>query len=193
VGSVNTILYDIYNENNIEIPASIAGIMASSIISDTLLLTSPTTTEKDRIALRELSKIAGIDYNEYGVKLLKQGMSITNLTNEQILYKDFKTYKVDSKTLGIGQVLTSDFELIDKDAMVEYLDFVCQKNNYNVVTLFVTDIFNNISYCLYNTGSERIIKNSFDLDKIYEGIELKNILSRKVQIAPYIMESMDGE
>lgn len=193
VGSVNTIIYDIYKENNIEIPAPIAGIMASAIISDTLLLTSPTTTEKDKEALKDLASIAGIDYNEYGTKLLKQGMSITGLTNEQILYKDFKTYKVDSKTLGIGQVLTSDYDLINKDEMVEYLNYVSEKNNYNIVTLFVTDIFNNISHCLYNKGAERIIKNSFDLEEVYEGVELRNILSRKVQIAPYIMESMDGE
>ena len=193
VGSVNTIIYSIYKENNIEIPEPIAGIMASAIISDTLLLTSPTTTEKDKEALIDLASIAGIDYNEYGTKLLKQGMSITGLTNEQILYKDFKTYKVDSKTLGIGQVLTSDYDLINKDEMVEYLNYVCEKNNYNIVTLFVTDIFNNISHCLYNKGAERIIKNSFDLEEVYEGVELRNILSRKVQIAPYIMESMDGE
>ncbi len=193
VGSVNTIIYNMYKENNIDIPSSIAGIMASAIISDTLLLSSPTTTDKDREALITLSKIAGINYNEYGTKLLKQGMSITGLTNEEILYKDFKTYKVDNSTIGIGQVLTSDYDLIDKKEMIDYLNYLSEKNNYKVLTLFVTDIFNNISHCLYNTSAERIIKNSFDLKEVYEGVELRNILSRKVQIAPYIMDAIDRE
>ena len=88
-------IYDIFNESNIKIPQNIAGLMASAIISDTLLLSSPTTTMRDTDALIELSKIAEIDYKEYGKRMLKQGMSIKGLTNEQILNKDFKTFKVN--------------------------------------------------------------------------------------------------
>ncbi len=193
VGSVNTIIFDMFNENNITIPNSIAGIMASAIISDTLLLTSPTTTDKDIEALEKLSKIAKINYKTYGTKLLKQGMSIKGLSNEEILYKDFKSYKVDNDMIGIGQVLTSDYEIINIDEMVDYLDYVAEKSNYKVLTLFITDIFNNISHCLYSRNSERIIKNSFDIEKIYEGFELRNVLSRKVQIAPYIMDTVDKD
>lgn len=193
VGSVNTIIYNMYKENNIAIPSSIAGIMASAIISDTLLLTSPTTTEMDREALASLSEVAEIDYKKYGIQLLKQGMSIKGLTNEEILYKDFKSYKVDNDMIGIGQVLTSDYDLININEMVDYLDYVAEKSNYKVLTLFVTDIFNHISHCLYNRNSERIIKNSFDVENIYEGFELKNVLSRKVQIAPYIMDTVDKD
>ena len=98
-GSVCTIIYDIFNESNIKIPQNIAGLMASAIISDTLLLSSPTTTMRDTDALIELSKIAEIDYKEYGKRMLKQGMSIKGLTNEQILNKDFKTFKVNRNTL----------------------------------------------------------------------------------------------
>jgi len=193
VGSVNTIIYNMYIEKNIKIPSNIAGVMASAIISDTLLLTSPTTTNKDIEALTNLSKLAGINYKKYGTELLKQGMSISGLSNEEILYKDFKSYKVDNNMIGIGQVLTSDYNLINIDEMVEYLNYIAEKNNYRVLTLFVTDIFNNISHCLYNTNAERIIKNSFDLEKIYEGVELKNVLSRKIQIAPYIIDAIDRD
>ncbi len=193
VGSVNTIIFDMFNENNIKIPTNIAGIMASAIISDTLLLTSPTTTPKDKDALLKLSQIAKIDYKEYGVILLKQGMSIKGLTNEEILYKDFKSYKVDNDMIGIGQVLTSDYDSINVDEMVSYLNLVAEKSNYKVLTLFVTDIFNHISHCLYNESAERILKNSFDLEKVYEGFELKNVLSRKIQIAPYIMDAVDKD
>lgn len=195
VGSVNTIIYDLYKENNIKIPKDIAGLMASAIISDTLLLTSPTTTIRDTDALINLSKIAKIKYKKYGVELLKQGMTIKGLTNEDILHKDFKTYKVNDKMIGIGQILTADFESMNKkiNGLVNYLDEVSKNENIEVVTLFVTDIFENVSYCLYNRSAEEIIKNSFDLKEAYEGVPLRNIVSRKIQIAPYIMDAVEKE
>lgn len=193
VGSVNTIIFDMFNENNVRIPKNIAGIMACAIMSDTLLLTSPTTTSKDRDALIELSKIAKIDYTKDGIILLKQGMSIKGLTNEELLYKDFKSYKVDNDIIGIGQVLTSDYDSIHIDEMVGYLNLVAERSNYKVLTLFFTDIFNHTSHCLYNESAERILKNSFELEKVYEGFELKNVLSRKIQIAPYIMDAVDKD
>lgn len=195
VGSVNTIIYDLYKENNIKIPKDIAGLMASAIISDTLLLTSPTTTIRDTDALINLSKIAKIKYKKYGIELLKQGMTIKGLTNEDILHKDFKTYKVNDKMIGIGQILTADFESMNKkiNSLVNYLDEVSNNENIRVVTLFVTDIFENVSYCLYNRDAENIIKNSFDLKEIYEGVPLKDIVSRKIQIAPYIMDAIEKE
>lgn len=195
VGSVNTIIYDLYKENNIKIPKEIAGLMASAIISDTLLLTSPTTTIRDTDALINLSKIAKIKYKKYGIELLKQGMTIKGLTNEDILHKDFKTYKVNEKIIGIGQILTADFESMNKkiNSLVNYLDEVSHNENIRVVTLFVTDIFENVSYCLYNRDAENIIKNSFDLKEIYEGVPLKDIVSRKIQIAPYIMDAIEKE
>ena len=195
VGSVNTIIYDLYKENNIKIPKDIAGLMASAIISDTLLLTSPTTTIRDTDALINLSKIAKIKYKKYGVELLKQGMTIKGLTNEDILHKDFKTYKVNDKMIGIGQILTADFESMNKkiNSLVNYLDEVSKNENIEVVTLFVTDIFENVSYCLYNRSAEEIIKNSFDLKEAYEGGPLRNIVSRKIQIAPYIMDAVEKE
>ena len=195
VGSVNTIIYDLYKENNIKLPKDIAGLMASAIISDTLLLTSPTTTIRDTDALINLSKIAKIKYKKYGIELLKQGMTIKGLTNEDILHKDFKTYKVNDKMIGIGQILTADFESMNKkiNSLVNYLDEVSNNENIRVVTLFVTDIFENVSYCLYNRDAENIIKNSFDLKEIYEGVPLKDIVSRKIQIAPYIMDAIEKE
>ena len=195
VGSVNTIIYDLYKENNIKVPKNIAGLMASAIISDTLLLTSPTTTIRDIDALIELSKIAKIKYKKYGTELLKQGMSIKGLTNYAMLHKDFKTYKINDSVIGIGQLLTSDYDLIQKkmSSIVNYLDEVSETENMRVVALFITDIFENQSYCIYNTASKEIIKNSFDLKEVYEGVALKNILSRKMQIAPYIMDTIEKE
>ncbi len=195
VGSVNTIIYELYKENNVKIPKDIAGIMASAIISDTLLLTSPTTTARDKIALINLSKISKIKYKKYGIELLKSGMSISRLSKKDILYKDFKSYKINKCMIGNRKIFTADIDMIKnkKNNLIKYLDEVATKEKYKVLTLFVTNIFENTSYCLYNTTSEEIIKNSFSLEEIYEGIELKDIVSRKIQIAPYIMDTIEKE
>ncbi len=189
-GCSSTMIYEMYNENNIEIPSNIAGLLASAIISDTLLLTSPTTTQRDREALEKLSEIAGINYKVYGMKMLKKGMNIANLTVSEMLNKDYKSYKVDDKLIGIGQLLISEFNSIKNrsDEIVKYLNEVAKKDNYKVLTLFVTDVFDKESYCFYNEDAEDIIKNAFHKDKIYEGVKLDGILSRKAQIVPYIME-----
>ena len=192
-GSVSTIIYEMYIENNVVIPSNIAGLLCSGIISDTLLLTSPTTTLRDIDALKKLAKIAKIDYKTYGMELLKHGMSLKGLKNEDILHKDFKTYKVDDNLLGIGQILTSDYNNIKKkvNELVEFLNEEAKRYDFKVLTLFVTDIFKNKSYCLYNESASDIIMKSFKLDKVYEGVELDGVVSRKVQIAPYLMDSLE--
>ena len=192
-GSVSTIIFDMYNENGVEIPKEIAGLMASAIISDTLLLSSPTTTIRDSDALITLSNIAGIDYKEYGREMLKHGMSIKGMTYEQILNKDFKNYRINDEMIGIGQILITDFSSIKKKVpeIVEFLDEKAHKEGYKVLTLFVTNFFDNISYCIYNSGAEDIIKASFNLKDVYQGIEMKGIISRKIQILPNIMDTLD--
>lgn len=192
-GSASTIVYTMYKENHVKIPRNIAGLLASAIISDTLLLTSPTTTDIDKIALNELCKIARIKSKKYGTELLKAGMSVKGLTNLQLLHKDFKTYKIDDNFIGIGQILTSDYNSMKKkiNDLISFLNEEAEREKYRVLTLFITDIFEKKSYCLFNESASEIIKISFKLDKIYEGVELPGVVSRKVQIAPYIMDALD--
>ncbi|MBR4178158.1 MAG: putative manganese-dependent inorganic diphosphatase [Bacilli bacterium] len=192
-GSASTIIYNMYKENNVVIPKNIAGLLASAIISDTLLLTSPTTTDVDKEALNELCKISKINAKKYGIELLKAGMSFKGLTNSQLLHKDFKTYKVDEYMIGIGQILTSDIESIKKkfNDLVKFLDEEARDDGYKVLTLFITDIFEKKSYCLFNKSASDIIKASFKLDNISEGVVLPGVVSRKIQIAPYIMDALD--
>ena len=134
-GSCNTIIYEMFLENNVSIPKDLAGIMMSAIISDTLLLTSPTTTDRDKIALEALSKKAGVDYKTYGTSMLKHGMSIKGLKNEELLYRDFKTYKVDDDLIGIGQILVADIQSIKKkfDELVMLLDEIAKHEKYKVL------------------------------------------------------------
>lgn len=193
VGSSNTIIYQMYKENNIKIPKQIAGIMASGIISDTLILKSPTTTELDKKALMELSKLAKINYNKYGIDLLKAGASIKGKTKEELLYQDFKIYPIGNKKIGIGQISTTDPSIFlkDKEEYETLLTSIAKNNEYASLTFFVNDILNDGSYIFFNTDSKDVLSNAFNLKKLEQGTFLKKVVSRKLQIVPVIMEQYE--
>ena len=189
VGSVNTIIYTLYKENNIEIPSDIAGLMLSGIISDTLLLASPTTTELDKQVAKDLANIAELDLYKYGKELLKSGVSNDGLTINEIVYKDFKSYVTGEVKFGIGQVFTTDFKEYS-DRLNEYVDelnHIADNNDYKVVCLFVTDILENNSYLLFNDGAKEYLNDAYELSDIKEGEKLMGVISRKKQMVPPIM------
>ncbi len=192
VGSVNTILYYLYKENNIEIPNYVAGLMISGIISDTVLLNSPTTTLQDKYVLNELSNLINIDYNDYGMKLLKSGMSIEGYKTEDIIYRDYKTYTVDDKTFSVGQVLTVDYNdfINDIPKYVDSLNKISLKNGYTISTLYITNILTKNSMIIFNENGKHIIEDAYNIKDAKEGIIIDGILSRKKQIVPFIMEAL---
>ena len=194
VGSTNTIVYYLYKEAGVKIPKEIAGIMLSGILSDTLILKSPTTTEIDREVVSVLSKSAGVDYQKFGLALLKAGSSLDGMSIDEIVFKDYKEYQANNMYFGIGQVLTLDYEQIlnNKDEYIQYLDNICSSKNFKMVALFVTDIINNGSYVLYSSNAKQIMSLAFNKPDMEEGYYLKDIISRKKQIAPYIMEEFDN-
>ena len=192
VGSTNTILYKLYLENNIDIPKDIAGLMLSGILSDTLILSSPTTTDLDKEAVLVLSKIAEVDYNEYGLDMLKAGSSLKGKTYEEVLYTDYKTYPVGDKRIGLGQLLTTNPDEI-LEVMNDYVDLlneVADANDYYLVCLFVTDIISKGSYVLYSKRAEDILRKVYKNDQLTEGTFLEGVVSRKKQILPGIMLEM---
>ena len=195
VGSTCTIIYLLFKENNIEIPREIAGMLLSGLCSDTLILKSPTTTDIDRQAITELAKIAEVDYNEYGLTMLKKGSSFAGKTKKEILYTDFKNYPVNDYKIGVAQVLTTNpDELLDeKDEFINLMNTIAHDGEYRLIMLLITDILNNNSYLLYTDGCEKTMKNTFNLKEINEGIILKDIVSRKLQVVPKLLEVLDKE
>lgn len=192
VGSTNTIIYILYKENNIEIPKTIAGLMLSGILSDTLILTSPTTTMLDKDAVETLAKIAEVDYHEYGLDMLRAGSSLKGKTKEEVLYTDYKNYPVGDERIGLGQLSTTnpDEILAEKEEYIELLNNVAEGNNYYFVALFITDIINNGSYVLYSNRGEDILRKVYKNEELTEGTFLENVVSRKKQILPGIMLEM---
>ena len=194
VGSSNTIIYYLYKEAGVKIPASIAGIMLSGILSDTLILKSPTTTDIDREVVEKLSKIAGLNYEEYGMEMLKAGSSLKGLSIEDIVFNDYKEFQSNGMGFGIGQVLTLDYdEILDKkDEFIEFLDKTCEIKRFNLMALFITDILNNGSYVLYSSNAKQILSLAYDKPDMEEGYYLSGIISRKKQIVPYIMNEFEN-
>lgn len=193
VGSTCTIIYYLFLEKNIEIPKSIAGALLSGVLSDTLILKSPTATKKDREVVEELSKKIGINYEEYGMNLLKAGTSLDGMSKEDVLYNDFKLYTVGEATFGVGQFFTMNFEDIKKDmkAYIEVLDEVSEANNYDFLALYVTDIIKNGSYIIYNTKSKDKVKLIYN-DDVYCGYFIENCVSRKKDVIPLVMEIFEN-
>ncbi len=192
LGSSNTIIYIMYQENHIDIPHDIAGIMLSGILSDTLILNSPTTTDIDRDAVYKLSKIAGVDYQKYGFDMLKAGSSLKGKTKEEVLYTDYKSYPVGEYKIALSQLSTTNpLELLeDMDSYIELLERVCTNNDYYLVAFFVTDVIRGGSYVLYSSRAEDILRRVFKNDSLTEGTFLEGVISRKKQILPGILFEM---
>ena len=192
VGSTNTLLYKMYKEHNIEIPKHIAGLMLSGIISDTLLLVSPTTTEYDKEIVKNLAQIAEVDLNEYGLNMLKAGTSLKGKTEEDILFGDFKMYEVNNKKIGVTQVSTFDINDF-KESIPTYIKLInknATNNSYDVFAFFITDILKNGSYIYYNDNAKDIIGRSFGIENIEQGYYLDGVVSRKKQVIPKIMKAL---
>lgn len=193
VGSTCTIVYTLFKERKVSIPKEIAGALLSGILSDTLILRSPTATDKDREAVLELSKIAGVDYEEYGMNLLKSGTSLEGMSKEDVLYNDYKIYTVNDKKFAVGQFFTMNFEEIEKeiDEYIDVLDNVADGNDYVLVALYVTDIVKNGSYIIYNKRGNGLVSVAYQKD-LNEGEFIPGVVSRKKHVVPVIMEVLEG-
>ena len=192
VGSTNTIINMLYKENNVEIPKEIAGLMLSGIISDTLLFASPTTTEIDKKTVKELAKIADVDYTKYGMEMFKAGSSLKGKSEEEIFYTDFKNFTVEGKKVGVSQISTvSVSDIIEnEDNYKKLINDIAKNNDYYRLAFFVTDILTNGSYIYYNDSAHEVLDNCFGAD-LKQGKYLEGIVSRKKQVIPVIMDSFE--
>ena len=192
VGSTNTIIFQMYRENNAEITKEIAGLMLSGIISDTLLFKSPTTTERDKYAVNELLKIVDIDLYKYAMEMFKAGTSLEGKSMEEIIYQDFKKFNLVYKNVGISQVFTLDIKEImnRKDEFVKLIDNITYDRDYYLFIIAVTDIVNEGSYIFYTSSREKLIKIIFEEENIYQGIYIDKCVSRKKQIVPKVINAL---
>ena len=194
VGSSCTIVYFLYKENGVRISRDIAGLLLSGILSDTLLLKSPTTTEIDKVVAKELGNIARLNINKYGLEMLESGVSIEGMTASDIIFKDFKIYNVNERNMVVSQVFTTDYKEFARieDEIVEELDRIQANHDYDACVLFVTNFLTNNSNVLYAHKCEDLVATAFGIRHIEEGYLLKDVVSRKKQIVPYLMDVLES-
>ena len=187
VGCTATILYQMYVEKALEISPQIAGLLCAAIISDTLMFRSPTCTSSDKMAAGALALIAGINIEEFAKEMFTAGSNLKGKTIEVIFYQDFKRFTSDKVNFGVGQIssMNSD-ELKDlKKRLLPVMKHECGKNGISMVFFMLTNILEESSEILcYGEGSERLVRESFDVQEEKGGYLLPGVVSRKKQLIP---------
>ena len=174
------------------IPRDIAGLMLSAILSDTVLLKSPTTTDMDRDISKKLARIARINIEEFGTLMFKEGSSIGDMSIDEIINSDMKTYGYEGGVMAIGQIMTIAFdELLAKEKdIIKALNDMC-KHDIKYAFFFVTDIINEGAYLYYSDSAKRKAAIAYGLQDIYEGVYLHGFVSRKKQMLPPLLDVED--
>ena len=190
VGSTNTIIYKMFIDSGIDIPKEIAGIMLSGILSDTLILTSPTTTDIDKEAVDYLSLVARVDYKKFGMEMFKQGTSLQGKTIEEIVNTDLKIFNTEEYSFAVSQILTLDYEHIlnDLDSYVDVIENIEKNKELSFMILVVTDIIENGSYIIFTKKAKKYLEIAFNINNIEQGYYMDKAVSRKKQIVPYLMD-----
>ena len=185
-GCTSTILYNEFVQSGINIDKKEAILMASAIISDTLLLKSPTTTKFDEKALDELGKIAGIDIKEYGLEMLKAGTDLDDFSEKELINLDAKKFEAKGVKCVIAQVNTVSIPdvLKRKSKLEEEMNNSIKENGIDLFVLAITDILNSNSQIIALGSRTDIIEKSCKLEDNMALLE--GVVSRKKQLLPMV-------
>ena len=192
VGCTATILNKLYKENNVAIPSNIAGLMLSAIVSDTLLFKSPTCTDQDVKAGKELAEIAGVNVEEYGLAMLKAGADLSDKSLEELLSLDAKEFTFGNVKSIIAQVNAVDVNdlLGRKDELVGLLNKYTEENGLDLYFFIITDILNNDSVAVVVGSASEDAAKAFGKTLKDNEVELPGVVSRKKQVVPVLTEAL---
>ncbi|HSI67541.1 MAG TPA: manganese-dependent inorganic pyrophosphatase [Planococcus sp. (in: firmicutes)] len=192
VGCTTTILLKLFKENGVEVPPNIAGLMLSAIISDSLLFKSPTCTDQDVKAAKELAEIAGVDAEAYGLDMLKAGADLSNKTLEDLVSLDSKEFEAGNLRFEVAQVNAIDVdEVMDRQKELELLmEKTISDKNLDLFVFAVTDILNNNSVAIVLGKRAGIIEEAFKSSVVDNRVLLPGVVSRKKQIVPVITDAL---
>ncbi|MDR7001025.1 manganese-dependent inorganic pyrophosphatase [Neobacillus niacini] len=190
VGCTATILNKMYKENGKQISKEVAGLMLSAIISDSLLFKSPTCTEQDVAAARELAEIAGVDADTYGLEMLKAGADLSDKTTEQLLSLDAKEFEMGSSKVEIAQVnaVDTDEVLSRKEELEAAISKIVAEKNLDLFLFVVTDILTNDSVGLAIGSKASAVEKAYNVTLSNNTAVLKGVVSRKKQIVPVLTD-----
>lgn len=194
VGCTATILNKLYKENGVEVSKQMAGLMLSAIISDSLLFKSPTCTEQDIAAAKELAAIAGVDPQVYGLEMLKAGADLSDKTVEQLISIDSKEFTMGSYKVEIAQVNAVDTnDVLSRQAELEAaLEGVIANKGLDLFLLVTTDILNNDSVALALGSKADAVEKAYNVKLDNNTALLKGVVSRKSQIVPVLTDTLSA-
>ena len=186
VGSTATILTQLYDEADVAIDTETAGLLLSGLLSDTVVLRSPTTTETDRTMAERLAETAGVDYEEYGKELLQQKSKLGEKGPREMVLSDFKEFEFGSHHIGIGQIETVEQEAVldQQDAVLAAMDEVVTERDYTVLLLLITDILEEESVALIAGNHADKVEEALGTTFTDREASLPNVMSRKKQVVP---------
>lgn len=193
LGCTSTIIYQMYQEKQVEIPPMIAGLLLAAIISDTLMFRSPTCTPLDKEVAYALSEIAGVEIEEFSKNMFQAGSDFKNKTTDEIFYQDFKIFHTDDCDFGVAQISAMSAEELDKvgEDLRPFMVQVLGDKKIDMVYVMLTDILEESSKVIfYGEDAGRILALAFHKREEEEGIWLEGIVSRKKQFIPQLMNTI---
>ena len=193
VGCTCTIIYDMFQENGIEIPANIAGLMMSAILSDTLAFRSPTCTPRDEMTARALAKICGEDIETYSTAMFEAGSDLTGRTPEEVFHQDFKVFSRGDVRFGVGQgsYMTERSRKAAESLVAPYLETAAETEGLPLVFYLFTDVPTQTSDLLcWGEGVEEVVERAFGTKLVDDYAVLPGVVSRKKQVIPPLMSTL---
>ena len=194
VGCTATIILKLFKENGLTPSKETAGLMLSAIISDTLLFKSPTCTQCDAKAGKELAEIAGVDLKEYGLEMLKAGTALGDKSEAELLNMDMKIFEIDGSKIGVAQVNTvNEAEVLErKEKLLAEIDNIIAKEGLKFFMLAITNILTNDSAALISGDGNDVVEKAFGEKVDSNLVTLKGVVSRKKQIIPPLTKAIQG-
>ncbi|CYV08359.1 TPA: manganese-dependent inorganic pyrophosphatase [Streptococcus suis] len=194
VGSASSIVYRAFKENGVTPPKEVAGLLLSGLISDTLLLKSPTTHATDPQVAAELAEIAGVNLEEYGLALLKAGTNLASKSAEELIDIDAKTFGLNGNDVRVAQVNTVDIaEVLERQAEIEAaMTAASVANGYSDFVLMITDIVNSNSEILALGSNMDKVEAAFNFKLENNHAFLAGAVSRKKQVVPQLTEAFNA-
>ncbi len=196
LGCTATIIAQMFDEQMVEIPKDIAGILCSAIISDTLIFSSPTCTLRDKEIAERLAEIAEIDINEYAKQMFKAGSNISNRSIAQIFYQDFKMFNSSKTSFGVGQFYLMDYDDVDviKDQLYEFMLKVKEQKEADMMFFMLTNILDKSSKIVFcGENAYEYVSIVFHAPEYENMIHIDNFVSRKKQFIPAMINILHTE
>ena len=192
LGSTATIVTRMFEEQDIEMPSHVAGLLLGAVVSDTLLFKSPTCTPVDTKIAKKLAEIAGVDIQEFAMEMFKAGTSLVGKTVDEIFNQDFKKFSFDNLQVGVAQVNSMDIEgfLPYKKDMLDYMNKFAEDNNLEFTLLLLTDIINANSEIFVGGPRLELVEKAFNVQLTDRQGTLEGVISRKKQVVPAITAVM---